>query len=58
MQPAATGIDGVSGVKLVKGEAIGEEGPINDERFWKRKEEDVAVEEVRFYYSEWSENIS
>ena len=52
MQPAATGIDGVSGVKLVKGEAIGEEGPINDERFWKRKEEDVAVEEVKFHYSQ------
>ena len=46
MQPAATAMDGTSGVKLVKGEAIGGEVPVNDEKWWKRKEQDVPVDEV------------
>ncbi|KAI0083481.1 CBF/Mak21 family-domain-containing protein [Irpex rosettiformis] len=49
MQPAATEIDGASGVKLVKGEAIGAEGPINDEKFWKRRETDIPVDELFFH---------
>ena len=43
MQPAASANDG-SGVKLVKGDAAGV--PVNEEKFWKRKAEDVPVDEV------------
>ena len=46
MQPAASGIDGASGVKLMKGEVTNGEAPVNDEKFWKRRVEDVPVDEV------------
>jgi hypothetical protein len=46
MQPAASGIDGASGVKLIKGEVLHGEGPVNDEKFWRRRIEDVPVDEV------------
>ncbi|KAI0825432.1 CBF/Mak21 family-domain-containing protein [Irpex lacteus] len=48
MQPAASGLDG-EGVKLVKGEAVGMEGTVNEEKFWKRRVEDVPVDEVFFH---------
>lgn len=46
MQPAATGVDG-TGVKLTKGEVTYGEGPVNEEKWWKRRVEDVPVDEVR-----------
>lgn len=46
MQPAATSIDGASGVKLVKGEVTNGEVPVNDEKFWRRRAEDVPADEV------------
>ncbi|KAI0683975.1 CBF/Mak21 family-domain-containing protein [Cytidiella melzeri] len=49
MQPAASSIDGASGVKLVKGEVASGEGPVNDERFWRRRVEDVPVDELFFH---------
>ncbi len=49
MQPAASGLDG-EGVKLVKGEAVGMEGTVNEEKFWKRRVEDVPVDEVSLYF--------
>lgn len=46
MQPAATGLDGSgTGVKLIKGE-VGDTSLVNSERFWKRKLEDVPVDQV------------
>lgn len=50
MQPAATSADGASGVKLIKGEATGKGVvPVNEERWWKRKVEDVPVDELFFH---------
>lgn len=50
MQPGATSADGASGVKLVKGEVTGKGiVPVNEEGWWKRKEADVAVDEVFFH---------
>lgn len=46
MQPAASANDG-SGVKLMKGDVVGNSGvPVNEGKFWKRKAEDVPVDEV------------
>ena len=47
MQPAAAASDGASGVKLLKGEVDEGVGPVNDEKWWKRKAEDVPVDQVR-----------
>lgn len=56
MQPAASAADGASGVKLVKGEAVTGEGPVNEEKWWRRRVEDVPVDEVFFhrYFTEKS----
>ena len=48
MQPAATGVDG-TGVKLTKGEAAHGEGPVNEEKWWKRRPEDIPVDEMFFH---------
>ena len=45
MQPAASGVDG-TGVKLMKGEVMHGEGPVNEEKWWKRRVEDIPVDEV------------
>ena len=46
MQPAASANDG-SGVRLMKGDAVVSSGvPVNEKKFWKRKAEDVPVDEV------------
>ena len=48
MQPAASGIDG-AGVKLLKGEVLsGALVPVNEEKFWKKRVEEVPVDEVYF----------
>ena len=44
MQPAASAADGVS-VKQVKGEVSGGALP-NEEKFWKKKVEEIPVDEV------------
>ena len=44
MQPAASTADG-TGVKRVRGEVSGGVLP-NEDKFWKRKVEDVPVDEV------------
>ncbi|KAH8104675.1 CBF-domain-containing protein [Cristinia sonorae] len=49
MQPAATTADSASGVKLIKGEALGQGGPVNEESWWKRRVEDVPADEVFFH---------
>jgi ribosome biogenesis protein MAK21 len=46
MQPAASAVDGV---KLVKGAGADEER-VNEERWWKRKVEDVNVDQVRCFF--------
>lgn len=48
MQPGAT--DSAHGVTLVKGEGAGLGVPVNDQRFWSRKEEDVPVDQ-RFFHA-------
>ena len=48
MQPAAAAADGAGGVKLLKGEVDDGVGPVNDEKWWKRKVEDVPVDQVGF----------
>lgn len=49
MQPSASTLDG-TGVKLVKGEATaGRSAPLNEEAWWKKKVEDVPVDEMFFY---------
>ena len=49
MQPSASAPDG-TGVKLVKGEAMaGRSAPVNEEVWWKKRAEDVPVDEVFFY---------
>lgn len=45
MQPAASSND-ATGVKLIRGEAAGGSAPVNMEKFWKRRAEDVPVDEV------------
>ncbi|KAH7907322.1 ribosome biogenesis protein, partial [Hygrophoropsis aurantiaca] len=47
MQPAASAYDG-TGVKRVKGEA-NSGALVNNEKFWKKKETDVAVDEIFFH---------
>jgi len=48
MQPAASGIDS-TGVKLLKGEVLsGALVPVNEEKFWKKRTEEVPVDEVYF----------
>lgn len=52
MQPAASKADGASGVTLIKGEAAGPNRPVNDEKFWNKRIENVPVDEVcilKFY---------
>lgn len=46
MQPAAKTADGASSVKLLKGEVADRAGPVNDEKWWKRRAEDVPVDQV------------
>lgn len=47
MQPAASASDG-TGVKLMKGEAAGGAGaPVNEDKFWKRRLEDIPADQVR-----------
>ncbi|KAI0349845.1 CBF-domain-containing protein [Trametes cingulata] len=48
MQPSAA-TDTAKGVTLVKGEVPGLGVPVNDERFWKRRVEDVPVDQVFFH---------
>lgn len=48
MQPAATPADG-TGVKLVKGESTLGETPVNEERWWRRRAEDIPVDELFFH---------
>lgn len=46
MQPAAGASDG-TGVKLMKGEILGGAGvPVNEEKFWRRRVEDIPVDQV------------
>ncbi|KAI0665484.1 CBF/Mak21 family-domain-containing protein [Trametes maxima] len=47
MQPAAS--ESAHGVTLVKGEVAGFGVPVNDERFWKRRAEDVPVDQMFFH---------
>ncbi|OBZ73206.1 Uncharacterized protein C4F10.09c [Grifola frondosa] len=49
MQPAASGADGASGVKLVRGEVAGMGVPVNEEQFWRKRAEDVPVDQQFFY---------
>lgn len=44
MQPAAGAADGTS-VRLMKGEVL-QDSPVNEEKFWKRRAEDVPIDEV------------
>ena len=49
MQPSLEGAHLAHGVTLVKGEATAAGAvPVNDERFWKRRAEDVPVDEAFF----------
>ncbi|KAI8977858.1 CBF-domain-containing protein [Trametes punicea] len=50
MQPAVAANDGANGVTLVKGEVRGLGVPVNDERFWKRRIEDIPVDQ-RFFHA-------
>ena len=46
MQPAAS-VNDSTGVKLLKGEVLGGAlVPVNEDKFWKKRAEDVPVEEV------------
>ncbi|RDX44650.1 CBF-domain-containing protein [Lentinus brumalis] len=50
MQPSLDNASSAHGVTLIKGEAAhGGEVPVNDERFWKRRPEDVPVDEAFFH---------
>ncbi len=50
MQPSLDNASSAHGVTLIKGEAAhGGEVPVNDERFWKRRAEDVPVDEAFFH---------
>ncbi|EKM50179.1 uncharacterized protein PHACADRAFT_264762 [Phanerochaete carnosa HHB-10118-sp] len=49
MQPAAAGAADGTGVKLAKGEAAHGGGPVNEERWWRRRPEDVPVDELFFH---------
>ncbi|THG97212.1 hypothetical protein EW026_g4738 [Hermanssonia centrifuga] len=57
MQPAASTADGASGVKLMKGEVVDGAGPVNDEKWWRRRVEDVPVDQLFFhkYFTKRSE---
>lgn len=46
MQPAATAIDGASGVKLMKGEVGDPGGLVNEESFLRRRPQDIPVDQV------------
>lgn len=46
MQPAASTAEGTSGVKLIKGEVANGAPPVNDEKWWRRRLEDVPVDQV------------
>jgi len=48
MQPAASALDGM-GVKLMKGEVGTWEGQMNDGEFFKKRAEDVPVDQLFFY---------
>ncbi|KAI0808101.1 CBF/Mak21 family-domain-containing protein [Fomes fomentarius] len=49
MQPSLESAHLSSGVTLVKGERGVDGVPVNDERFWKRRAQDVPVDEVFFH---------
>ena len=50
MQPAASNIDG-TGVKLMKGDVLGGAlAPMNEETFWKKRAEDVPVDQACLLY--------
>lgn len=44
MQPAANPVDSTS-VRLLKGD-VEQDAPVNEERFWRKRKEDVPVDEV------------
>ena len=52
MQPAATVADGAGGVKLLKGEVDEGVGPVNGERWWRRREGDVPVDQVSWLFED------
>jgi ribosome biogenesis protein MAK21 len=50
MQPAASSVDG-TGVKLMKGDVLGGAlAPVNEETFWKKRAEDVPVDQACLRY--------
>ncbi|KAL4259257.1 CBF/MAK21 family protein [Pleurotus pulmonarius] len=49
MQPAATSIDGASGVKLMKGEVGDPGGLVNEESFLRRRPQDIPVDQLFFH---------
>ncbi|KAI0739517.1 CBF/Mak21 family-domain-containing protein [Daedaleopsis nitida] len=49
MQPSLEGAHLTHGVTLVKGESLSASAPVNDERFWRRRAEDVPVDEAFFH---------
>ncbi|KAF9495517.1 CBF-domain-containing protein [Pleurotus eryngii] len=49
MQPAATTIDGASGVKLRKGEVGDPGGLVNEESFLRRRPQDIPVDQLFFH---------
>ncbi|KAJ8688979.1 RNA-binding ribosome biosynthesis protein mak21 [Pleurotus ostreatus] len=49
MQPAATTIDGASGVKLMKGEVGDPGGLVNEESFLRRRPQDIPVDQLFFH---------
>ncbi|KAH9840749.1 CBF-domain-containing protein [Rhodofomes roseus] len=48
MQPAASAADG-TGVKMTKGEVADEGGMVNEDSWWRRKVEDIPVDQVFFH---------
>lgn len=52
MQPAASAAEGASGVKLLKGEVTDGAPPVNDEKWWRRRVEDVPVDQVSGHVSD------
>ena len=47
MQPAASVSEAAGGVKLLKGEVADAAPPVNDEKWWRRRIEDVPVDQAR-----------
>ena len=47
MQPAASAADAAGGVKLLKGEVADAAPPVYDEKWWRRRIEDVPVDQAR-----------